>query len=70
MEWYGVNIHAFSVQDSSESLGISIAGGSKGQRGDTPVYVTNINQSGCIGRCRQVKVSEKPSSACLLVLQE
>ena len=51
----------FHVQDVSESLGISIAGGVMSQRGDTPVYVTNINQGGCIGRCRQVKVS---SSCC------
>ena len=47
----------FHLQDVSESLGISIAGGVMSQRGDTPVYVTNINQGGCIGRCRQVKVS-------------
>ncbi|KAL8579248.1 hypothetical protein ACOMHN_010832 [Nucella lapillus] len=43
------------TKDVSESLGISIAGGVMSQRGDTPVYVTNINPAGCIGRCRQVK---------------
>ncbi|XP_025084827.1 ligand of Numb protein X 2-like isoform X2 [Pomacea canaliculata] len=43
------------TKDPSETLGISIAGGLISQRGDTPVYVTNINQGGCIGRCRQVK---------------
>ena len=43
-------------QDASESLGISIAGGVQSPRGNTPVYVTNINPGGCIGRCRQVKV--------------
>lgn len=53
------------VQDSSESLGISIAGGVLSQRGDTPVYVTNINQGGPIGRCRQVKVCQIPSSVVL-----
>ncbi|XP_076451152.1 ligand of Numb protein X 2-like [Babylonia areolata] len=42
-------------KDVSESLGISIAGGVMSQRGDTPVFVTNINPGGCIGRCRQVK---------------
>nr|CFW94234.1 Eka-INAD3 protein [Euperipatoides kanangrensis] len=33
-----------------ESLGISVAGGMRNPRGDTPIYVTNIHQQGYIGK--------------------
>lgn len=38
-----------------EPLGISIAGGRHSQRGDTPIYVTNISPSCVLGRTKQVK---------------
>ena len=44
------------LQEPHESLGISVAGGLCSPRGDVPVYVTNINPNGCLGRTRQVKV--------------
>ena len=44
------------LQEPSESLGISIAGGIGNPRGDTPVYVTNINPLGCLGKSGQVQV--------------
>ncbi|XP_067654902.1 ligand of Numb protein X 2-like isoform X1 [Haliotis asinina] len=43
------------AKDPSESLGVSVAGGLSSFRGDTPVYVTNINHKGCLGRSRQLK---------------
>jgi len=46
-----------SLQDPSETLGISVAGGLDSPRGDTPIYVTNINPSGCLGKTKQIKVS-------------
>lgn len=33
-----------------ENLGISVAGGVGAQRGDTPIYVSNIHPNGCLGR--------------------
>jgi ligand of Numb protein X 1/2 len=44
-------------QNPSESLGISVAGGVGSQRGDVPIYITNIQPQGVLGRSRQVKVS-------------
>ncbi|WAR01513.1 LNX2-like protein [Mya arenaria] len=38
-----------------ESLGISIAGGAASPRGDTPIYVTNINPHGCLAKSEQVQ---------------
>ncbi|WAR01512.1 LNX2-like protein [Mya arenaria] len=38
-----------------ESLGISIAGGAASPRGDTPIYVTNINPNGCLAKSEQVQ---------------
>ncbi|GFS01024.1 ligand of Numb protein X 2 [Elysia marginata] len=46
-----VTIH----KDASESLGVSIAGGLGSQRGDTPIYITNINPVGCVGRTNVLK---------------
>ncbi|KAH9519139.1 Ligand of Numb protein X 2 [Bulinus truncatus] len=42
-------------KDPSETLGISIAGGMTSHRGDTPVYITNINPDGCVGRTNVLK---------------
>ncbi|XP_060573716.1 ligand of Numb protein X 2-like isoform X2 [Ruditapes philippinarum] len=42
-------------KDPSETLGISIAGGVGNPRGDTPVYITNINPLGCLGKSGQVQ---------------
>ncbi|XP_071120941.1 ligand of Numb protein X 2-like isoform X2 [Mytilus edulis] len=43
------------TKDPTETLGISVAGGLSSPRGDTPIYVTNINPNGCMGRSKQVK---------------
>lgn len=42
-------------KESSESLGVSVAGGVASPRGDTPIYITNINPKGCIGRTNALK---------------
>uniref|UniRef100_A0A0B7A5U4 RING-type E3 ubiquitin transferase n=1 Tax=Arion vulgaris TaxID=1028688 RepID=A0A0B7A5U4_9EUPU len=42
-------------KDPSETLGVSIAGGVASHRGDTPVYITNINRDGCVGRTNVLK---------------
>ncbi|CAL1533723.1 unnamed protein product [Lymnaea stagnalis] len=42
-------------KDPSETLGVSIAGGVASHRGDTPVYITNINPDGCVGRTNVLK---------------
>ncbi|XP_029643033.1 ligand of Numb protein X 2 isoform X2 [Octopus sinensis] len=42
-------------KDPSESLGISVSGGVNSPQGDTPIYVTNIKLTGCLGRTKQVK---------------
>ena len=42
---------------SDESLGISVAGGVRNiQKTDTPIYISNIQSSGCLGRSKQVQV--------------
>ncbi|XP_064635883.1 ligand of Numb protein X 2-like isoform X3 [Lineus longissimus] len=47
---------AVNVQKNpTESLGISVAGGVGSQRGDVPIYITNIQPQGALGRSRQVK---------------
>ncbi|XP_066287863.1 ligand of Numb protein X 2-like isoform X2 [Branchiostoma lanceolatum] len=38
-----------------ESLGISVAGGRAGTRGDVPVFVTNVQPDGCLGGNGQLK---------------
>ncbi|XP_013397282.1 E3 ubiquitin-protein ligase LNX isoform X3 [Lingula anatina] len=43
------------TKDSSESLGISVAGGLGSQRGDVPIYVSNVQAGGCLARSKQVK---------------
>ena len=48
-------------QESMETLGISVAGGYGNPRGDIPIYVTNIQADGCIGRSKQVKVCSNVS---------
>ncbi|XP_071796027.1 ligand of Numb protein X 2-like [Asterias amurensis] len=40
---------------SKESLGISVSGGRGGPRGDVPVFVTNVQADGCVGRQGQLK---------------
>lgn len=47
--------HVTITKDSSESLGISVAGGLGSQRGDVPIYITNIQPTGCLGRSKQIK---------------
>ncbi|XP_035826009.1 ligand of Numb protein X 2 [Aplysia californica] len=42
-------------KDPLETLGVSVAGGVGSHRGDTPVYITNINPAGCVGRTRVLK---------------
>ena len=44
------------LQTSDESLGISVSGGVRNLKGDSPIYVTNIHPSGCLGRTKQIKV--------------
>ncbi|CAG5128988.1 unnamed protein product, partial [Candidula unifasciata] len=43
------------TKDLPETLGVSIAGGLASHRGDTPVYITNINPDGCVGRTNVLK---------------
>ncbi|XP_060078546.1 E3 ubiquitin-protein ligase LNX-like [Ylistrum balloti] len=43
------------TKDPLETLGISVAGGLDSPRGDTPIYVTNINPLGSLGRTKQIK---------------
>lgn len=43
------------VKEPSESLGVSVAGGANSPRGDTPIYVTNINPNGCLGKVGQIQ---------------
>ena len=50
--------HAAVVQSRDESLGVSVAGGVKNQKGDTPIYISNITDMGCVGRTRQIQVSQ------------
>lgn len=38
-----------------ETLGISVAGGMCSPRGDTPIFVTNINPQGCLGKSGNIK---------------
>ena len=42
-----------------ESLGMRIGGGIGSNEGDTPIYVANIHPHGCIGKSKQLKVSQK-----------
>ncbi|KAK6191471.1 hypothetical protein SNE40_003152 [Patella caerulea] len=42
-------------KDTCETLGISVAGGVASHRGDTPIYITNINPKGCLGRTGKLK---------------
>lgn len=37
-----------------ESLGMTVAGGVASQRGDTPVYITNLVPTGVLGRAGQL----------------
>ena len=46
------------MQSRDESLGVSVAGGVKNQKGDTPIYISNITDMGCVGRTRQIQVSQ------------
>ena len=58
---YTMNVlfaHAGVVQSRDESLGVSVAGGVKNQKGDTPIYISNITDMGCVGRTRQIQVSQ------------
>ena len=40
-----------------ESLGMRIGGGIGSNEGDTPIYIANIHPHGCIGKSKQLKVS-------------
>ena len=40
-----------------DTLGISVAGGMCSPRGDTPIFVTNINPQGCLGKSGNIKVN-------------
>ena len=42
-----------------ESLGMRIGGGIGSNEGDTPIYIANIHPHGCIGKSKQLKVSNK-----------
>eukprot|EP00058_Branchiostoma_floridae_P002851 XP_002588339.1 hypothetical protein BRAFLDRAFT_281382 [Branchiostoma floridae] len=42
-------------KNARESLGISVAGGRAGTRGDVPVFVTNVQPDGCLGGNGQLK---------------
>ncbi|CAI2726900.1 unnamed protein product [Schistosoma spindalis] len=42
-------------KSSEEPLGISIAGGRHSQRGDTPIYVTNISAECVLGRSKSIQ---------------
>lgn len=43
------------TKSAGESLGMSVAGGVASQRGDIPVYVTNLQPDGVLGRTKQIK---------------
>uniref|UniRef100_A0A8W8NQE1 Ligand of Numb protein X 2 n=1 Tax=Magallana gigas TaxID=29159 RepID=A0A8W8NQE1_MAGGI len=43
-------------KEPQETLGISVAGGIDSPRGDTPIYITNINLTGCLGKTRTGQV--------------
>ncbi|ESO97584.1 hypothetical protein LOTGIDRAFT_103997 [Lottia gigantea] len=43
------------TKDTCETLGVSVAGGVASHRGDTPIYITNINPKGCLGRTGKLK---------------
>ena len=47
----------FVLQDLSDSLGISVAGGVGSVRGDIPLYITNIQPYGCVGSNKHIKVN-------------
>ncbi|XP_078601084.1 ligand of Numb protein X 2-like isoform X3 [Branchiostoma floridae x Branchiostoma japonicum] len=42
-------------KNARESLGISVAGGRAGTRGDVPVFVTNVQPDGCLGGNGQLR---------------
>lgn len=42
-------------KDPFESFGMSIAGGVNSPRGDTPIYVTNTNPHGCLGKSGHIQ---------------
>lgn len=45
-----------SLLFSSVATGISVAGGMHSQRGDIPVYVTNVQPGSCAARSRRIRV--------------
>ena len=57
--YFYVHTVIFFLQDPSESLGISVSGGVNSPQGDTPIYVTNIKPTGCLGRTKQIKVRSR-----------
>ena len=50
-------MYHLNPQDVHETLGISVAGGYGNPRGDIPIYITNIQSDGCMGRSKHVKVT-------------
>jgi hypothetical protein len=47
-----------AFQEAFESLGISVVGGVGHPRGDIPIYVTNLQTGGCLGRTKLIQVRE------------
>ena len=47
-----------------ESLGMRIGGGIGSNEGDTPIYIANIHPHGCIGKSKQLKVSNVWLESC------
>ncbi|XP_014670633.1 PREDICTED: ligand of Numb protein X 2-like [Priapulus caudatus] len=42
-------------KDANETLGMSVAGGVGAQRGNTPIYISNIYHKGCLGRTGHIQ---------------
>lgn len=51
--------HVSCFQEPCETLGISVAGGVNNLLGDIPIYVSNINPDGCLGKSQQIQVWNK-----------
>lgn len=51
-----LSVFCFVFQDPLETLGISVAGGVNNPQGDIPIYVSNINPEGCLGKSEQIQV--------------
>lgn len=63
VQQFKANASFHDLQEAFESLGISVVGGVGHPRGDIPIYVTNLQTAGCLGRTKLIQVSFQRSSA-------